>query len=152
MTGFFHKITPKGFYYYRKLLNIFVDLSWSSTIFKKIQMYSIAAIRRLRNLKWVSNSPVPNIGHSPPLISDWKSTILTWGNRKKSINLSLLPRIKYGINSSRSPDVVPAEAGNHLKHWIPVFTPAYRNACTSTCRHGNDRKRRFRHLWTDNSW
>ena len=29
---------------------------------------------------------------------------------------------------NRSPDVVPAEAGSHLKDWIPVFTgnPGFR--------------------------
>jgi hypothetical protein len=40
---------------------------------------------------------------------------------------SFLPRIKYGINSSRNLDVVPAKAGNykelgsrfHGKPWIP---------------------------------
>jgi hypothetical protein len=39
-----------------------------------------------------------------------------------SVCLSYPPRIKYGVNSAEYPDVVPAEAGNHLKHWIPVFT------------------------------
>jgi len=45
-------------------------------------------------------------------------------------SLSLPPRIKYGVNSSGSPDVVPANAGNqehkklgscfHRKPWIPA--------------------------------
>ena len=35
---------------------------------------------------------------------------------------SFLPRVKYGVNSSRNPDVVPAEAGNqYLKYWIPPY-------------------------------
>jgi len=44
-------------------------------------------------------------------------------------SLSLPPRIKYGVNSSGSPDEVPAKAGNyskemgsrfHGKPWIPA--------------------------------
>ncbi len=29
--------------------------------------------------------------------------------------LSLLPRVKHGVNSRRSPDAVPAKAGNYIK-------------------------------------
>jgi hypothetical protein len=40
--------------------------------------------------------------------------------------MSFLPRIKYGINSSRNPDAIPAKAGNYKGmdscfhgNWIP---------------------------------
>jgi hypothetical protein len=36
--------------------------------------------------------------------------------------MSFLPRIKYGVNSSRNPDPVPAKAGNHyFRNWIPPY-------------------------------
>jgi hypothetical protein len=40
----------------------------------------------------------------------------------KLFTSSFPPRIKYGVNSSGNPDDIPAEAGNYIKVWIPVFT------------------------------
>jgi hypothetical protein len=35
--------------------------------------------------------------------------------------MSFLPRIRYGVNSSRNPDVVPAEAGIYDKETWFLF-------------------------------
>jgi hypothetical protein len=43
---------------------------------------------------------------------------------------------KYGINSSRNPDVVPAKAGNqYFSHWIPPYPVRVKPGMTAFIRY-----------------
>jgi len=55
----------------------------------------------------------------------------------KTVYFVIPAPISIGINSSGNPDDIPAEAGNYIKVWIPVFTGM------TSHKKGAERWRRF---------
>ena len=107
--------------------------------------------RHPRTMKMVSPSPLRGEGggegeskplppHLNPLPPEGRGGILdSYMFNSENLSLTIMspltpPSPQWGEGKGEGKFQISLASN----YWIPVSTPAYRNACTSACRHGND--------------